>query len=70
VFQRRKPPASAIPAGLSLGQLHDFLRMLDADGYPKAFIERDGFRYEFARPALYHGRIVADVTITPAKPSP
>ncbi len=39
--------------------------MLDADGYPRAFLDHGGFRYTFARAALYDGRIVADVTITP-----
>lgn len=63
-FKRRKPAESEIPPLSSLTQLHDFLRMLDADGYPKAFIEHNGFRYEFTRSALYDGRIVADVTIT------
>lgn len=65
IFKRRKPSESAIPQLSSLEQLHDFIRMLDAEGYPKAFIEHQGFRYEFKRSALYDGRIVADVIITP-----
>jgi methionyl-tRNA formyltransferase len=64
-FKRRQPSESEIPQLSSLSQLHDFIRMLDAEGYPKAFIEDQGFRYEFTRSALYDGRIVADVTITP-----
>lgn len=65
IFKRRKPNESEIPNIASLPALHDFIRMLDAEGYPKAFIEHKGFRYEFSRAALYDGRIVADVTITP-----
>lgn len=64
IFKRRKPAESEIPELSSLSNLHDFIRMLDAEGYPKAFIEHQGFRYEFSRSALYDGRIVADVTIT------
>ncbi|PNW32559.1 UNVERIFIED_CONTAM: methionyl-tRNA formyltransferase, partial [Euhalothece sp. KZN 001] len=64
-FKRRQPSESEIPQLSSLSQLHDFIRMLDAEGYPKAFIDDQGFRYEFTRSALYDGRIVADVTITP-----
>lgn len=64
-FKRRKPTESQIPDLSSLSKLHDFIRMLDAEGYPKAFIEYQGFRYEFSRSALYDGRIVADVTVTP-----
>ena len=64
-FKRRNPEESAIPAQPSLPSLHDFIRMLDAEGYPRAFLDHQGFRYEFRRAALYEGRIVADVTITP-----
>jgi methionyl-tRNA formyltransferase len=64
VFQRRHPVQSSIPACADLRGLFDFLRMLDAEGYPRAFLVYEGFRYEFSRPALYEGRIVADVRIT------
>jgi methionyl-tRNA formyltransferase len=64
VFKRRKPPESRIPELSDLQALHDFIRMLDAEGYPRAFLEYEGFRYEFSRTALYDGRIVADVEIT------
>jgi methionyl-tRNA formyltransferase len=63
-FLRRKPAESRITAPESLQKLHDFIRMLDADGYPQAFLEYGGFRFEFTRSALYDGRIVADVKIT------
>lgn len=65
VFQRRKPQESKILQLSSLSTLHDFIRMLDAEGYPKAFINHKGFHYEFSKAALYDGRVVADVTITP-----
>jgi methionyl-tRNA formyltransferase len=64
-FKRRKPEESRMPASATLGQTHDHIRMLDADGYPPAFLDHQGFRYSFRRSALYDGRIVADVTITP-----
>lgn len=38
--------------------------MLDAEGYPRAFLSHAGYRFEFSRSALYDGRIVADVQIT------
>ncbi len=65
VFKRRTPAQSAIPSFHSLLQLHDFIRMLDADSYPRAFIEYNGFRYEFSRANIYDGRIIADVKIIP-----
>jgi methionyl-tRNA formyltransferase len=64
IFKRRTPAQSAIPETDTLQTLHDFIRMLDADGYPKAFLVHNGFRYEFNRAALYDDRILADVTIT------
>lgn len=70
VFRRRRPEESRIPELDSLGRLHDFIRMMDAEGYPHAFLEHGGFRYEFGRAALYDGRIVADVTIRPLEPAP
>ncbi|MGD0792421.1 MAG: hypothetical protein ABR920_11685 [Terriglobales bacterium] len=63
-FRRRKPEESRIAKLDSLEQLHDFIRMLDAEGYPRAFLSHAGYRFEFSRSALYDGRIVADVQIT------
>jgi methionyl-tRNA formyltransferase len=71
VFKRRKPDESRIPEFSDLQALYDFIRMLDAEGYPRAFLEYAGFRYDFSRAALYDGRIIADVKITPiAKEEP
>ncbi len=64
VFKRRKPEESEVKSAGSLEELYDFIRMLDAEGYPRAFLNHGGFRYELSRAALYEGRIVADVTIT------
>ena len=69
IFKRRKPEESEILELDSLQALYDFIRMLDAEGYPKAFINHKRFRYEFSRAALYNGRIVADVNITPLEES-
>lgn len=65
IFKRRQPHESRIPDLSALQELHDFIRMLDSEGYPKAFLEYKGFQYEFSRAVLYNGRIVADVNIRP-----
>lgn len=65
VFRRRRPDESEIPSIENLQQLYDFIRMLDAEGYPQAFLCYNGFRYQFSRAVLYDGRIEADVTIIP-----
>ena len=64
-FTRRRPADSAIPPLSSLDAVYDFIRMLDADGYPHAFIEHNGYVYRFTRAVRYDGRVAADVTITP-----
>jgi methionyl-tRNA formyltransferase len=64
LFKRRQPEQSRIGDLASLDKLYDHIRMLDAEGYPRAFLEHRGFRYEFSRAALVEGRLIADVTIT------
>ena len=64
-YKRRKPAQSEIPTEIyTLEQLFDHIRMLDADEYPKAFLQYGRFRIEFCRPALRTGKIEADVVIT------
>lgn len=67
VFKRRTPAESEIPSGLDLTQWFDFIRMLDAGGYPRAFIEWGGMRLTFSRASLRHGALHADVEIAPKR---
>lgn len=63
-FSRRKPKDGDISHLTELEQVFDYIRMLDADGYPKAFLETEHFRFEFQRPSFKFGEIVSDVIIT------
>ena len=63
-FSRRKPEQSDIAELTSLTQVFDHIRMLDADGYPRAFLETEHFRFEFDRASIKKGKIIADVKIT------
>ncbi len=68
VFRRISPRESEISIEAdSLINIFDHIRMLDADGYPNAFVESGGFRYEISRPALKTEEIIADVRITKIK---
>lgn len=67
IFRRRRPEQSDIAGLTDLRQVFDYIRMLDADGYPPAFIEIGGLRLEFSRAALKQGEIVADVRIRERK---
>lgn len=63
-FNRRKPEMSNINSLKHLNKLYDQIRMLDADGYPRAFLENDNFRFEFSRASYKSDNsIIADVRI-------
>ncbi len=64
VFSRRKPEESNISSLTDIDSIYDYIRMLDAEGYPHAFIENNGIRYEFGRVSKKaDGSLVADVKI-------
>lgn len=63
-FQRRKPADGNVELCDNLNQVFDYIRMLDADSYPKAFLETNKFRLEFSRASLRENEILADVKIT------
>lgn len=62
-FKRRKPEQSEIKQEFELEKIYDYIRMLDAEGYPKAFIKFGKYRMEFSRASLKNGKIIADVEI-------
>jgi methionyl-tRNA formyltransferase len=64
VFKRRKPDESNIEELESIKSIYDYIRMLDADGYPHAFIETEYFKYEFTNATLNPDKsIIANVRI-------
>ncbi|WP_037353030.1 formyltransferase family protein [Selenomonas sp. FC4001] len=63
-FQRRKPADGNVELCDNLNQIFDYIRMLDADTYPKAFLETEKFRLEFSRASLLENEVLADVRIT------
>ena len=46
-FKRRKPEESDIANLSSVNDVYDYIRMLDCEGYPPAFIETKYFKIEF-----------------------
>lgn len=63
VFKRRTPPMSNLAPIEDLKTAFDYIRMLDAEGYPQAFLETDTLRFEFSRASMHDGFILADVKI-------
>lgn len=47
IFKRRSPDQSALPMTGPAATVYDFIRMLDAPTYPKAFIDWGSLRLEF-----------------------
>jgi methionyl-tRNA formyltransferase len=63
-FKRRTPAQGNLLDAASLDQAFDLIRMLDADGYPNAFINAGSLRLEFTRASRKTGSLIADVRIT------
>ena len=47
----------------SLAEIFDYIRMLDADTYPPAFLDMNNLHIEFTRASLKDGHILADAKI-------
>lgn len=65
-FKRRKPEESELELADidSLKDFYDFVRMLDGEGYPKAFLKFNKFRIEFSKAQLKLNRLVGRFEIT------
>lgn len=62
-FKRRKPEMSNIKKLKDINKLYDYIRMLDAPGYPKAYLENEKVKYEFFDAKIEDGKLVAKVEI-------
>ena len=58
-FKRRNPEESRLPKNAAPIQLYDHIRMLDADTYPRAFIEHGSLRIEFSNAKLRRNKLSA-----------
>lgn len=64
-FKRRTPKMSSIEDLKELEAIFNHIRMLDADGYPHAYLETQSLKLEFTRASLKaDNSIIADVRIT------
>ncbi|AOR22915.1 methionyl-tRNA formyltransferase [Clostridium taeniosporum] len=62
-FKRRNFSQSEILLDFNLKKIYDYIRMLDGEGYPKAFIRFGKYKLEFSRASLKNNKIIADVEI-------
>ncbi len=61
-FRRRKPEESLLPT--EIDRVYDHIRMLDADGYPHAFVNYGDLRLEFTDAEQAGEEVTARVRIT------
>ncbi len=63
IFKRRKPDESRISKLNEIDKIYDYIRMLDCEGYPNAYIELNGIKYEFRNVKKTHNNLEANVRI-------
>ncbi len=65
LFERRKPEQSDLAQAdtQTLNDFFDFIRMLDAEGYPRAFLDQHGHRIEFSRVQMEQNKLVGTFII-------
>lgn len=63
IFKRLKKENSKINNQEDLKNVYDKIRMLDAEGYPKAYLETDKLKIEFHNARIKNGKISANVNI-------
>lgn len=64
IFKRRKPFESCIYKDADIDSVYDHIRMLDADGYPHAFIETGNLKFEFTQAKKNKNGVSAVVKIS------
>ena len=60
-FARRTPEMSEFFSDMKIDQIFNHIRMLDAEGYPKAYIKCGNYKLCFSRPKRTASGLVADV---------
>ena len=63
-FKRRRPEQGNLAVAKSLDEAFDLIRMLDAEGYPSAFLSAGPLKIEFTRASRKAGCVLADARIT------
>lgn len=61
IFKRRKPEDGKLLPEMDINTLYDYIRMLDAEGYPRAFIDFGEYRLEFEQADLKGDSLEAKV---------
>jgi methionyl-tRNA formyltransferase len=60
-FKRRQVHEGELEGNFDLQKIYDYIRMLDAEGYPHAFINFGNYRLSFTKASTNYGSISASV---------
>jgi len=63
LFERRSQTQSKIPKNIRIDEMYDYIRMMDADTYPKAYICYGDFRLVFSKAEMKDGKLSAYVEV-------
>lgn len=63
IFKRRKPEDSDLRNASSVEDAYDYIRMLDADGYPPAFLKTEDLELHFSEAEMENGALTAKVKV-------
>jgi len=69
LFQRRTPRDGNLELAGTLREAYDYIRMLDADGYPSAFLETPTLRFEFDQASFDGEELVTRVQVKRRDPN-
>jgi methionyl-tRNA formyltransferase len=64
-FHRRTPDQSELPKKATLNELYDHIRMLDAPGYPHAFLQYGIWSATLTSAHLKNGALEASIRLKP-----
>ena len=62
-FKRRKPEDGNLSGAESMDEIYNYIRMLDAKGYPPAFVRIGDYKLEFSRASRKFDSVLANVKI-------
>lgn len=60
-FRRRLPKESELQKDMDIRTIYNYIRMLDAEGYPNAFLSFGKYRLEFQNASFIDGKLTANV---------
>ena len=62
-LKRRIPEQSELKSDMPINVIYDYIRMLDAEGYPNAFVKWGNYKLKFTAASKKDGKITANVEI-------